>query len=213
MHMDPDLKGFPLNQDMARLVEVNWTQPHRGGNPNLSFHHLRAPQVNRDVHLTITIPLYLILQITRFERCEFSDLFVNNCLAKGDSTFTSSPSFTTGPPGVLGTPPFPRKRDFISLPFIIPAHQAVPGLGTSETGGALRRLFELSIRWFKPAISASMLVSVDFSCHRFLSDLYTGQVAKPNGASVQQPGQKSVQQQPGQNNYTSNELRLNLVQR
>ena len=58
-----------------------------------------------------------------------------------------------------------------------------------------------------------MLVSVDFSCHRFLSDLYTGQVAKPNGASVQQLGQKSVQQQPGKNNCTSNELRLNLVQR
>ena len=136
--MNPDLKGFPLNQDIARLVGVNWTQPHSGGNPNLSFHHLRAPQVNRDVHLTITIPLYLILQITRFERCAFFDLFVNNCLVKGDSTFTSSPSLTTGPPGVLGTPPFPRKRDFISLPFIIPAHQAVPGLGTSETGGALK---------------------------------------------------------------------------
>ena len=148
MHMDPDLKGFPLNQDMARLVGVNWTQPHSGGNPNLSFHHLRAPQVNRDVHLTITIPLYLILQITRFEKCEFFDLFVNNCLVKGDSNFTSSPSLTTGPPGVLGTPPFPRKRDFISLPFIIPAHQAVPGLGTSETGGALKE----AVRTFNPMV-------------------------------------------------------------
>ena len=27
-----------------------------------------------------------------------------------------------GPPGVLGTPAFPRKSDFISLPFIIVAH-------------------------------------------------------------------------------------------
>ena len=83
MQMNPDLKGFPLNQDMARLVGVNWTQPHSGGNPNLSFHHLRAPQVNRDVHLTITIPLYLILQITRFERSAFLTFLSTIALSRG----------------------------------------------------------------------------------------------------------------------------------
>ena len=60
------------------------------------------------------------------------ECIVFQCKALPDSstkrdcwTFTSSPSLDTGPPGVLGTPPFPRKRDFISLPFIILDHQAL----------------------------------------------------------------------------------------
>ena len=63
-----------------------------------------------------------------------------------------------------------------------------PGKGTSSaylsSYSIIRHFsetrFRLLARWFKPAGVASMLVSVDFSCHRFLSDVYTTSRLTPN---------------------------------
>ena len=148
---------------------------------NLNFHQTVLLQVNRDVHFVITIPLYLILGAR---------------LGKGDSVQKKA-SF-------LHFKHFPM-RDLKEIVELLPhplrwiqgpraswvLHPS-PGKGTSSaylsSYSIIRHFSEmraLVAGWFKPAGVASMLVSVDFSCHRFLSDVYTTPLhqqtdAKPN---------------------------------
>ena len=146
------------------------TSTQLGFPPNLNFHQTVLLQVNRDVHFVITIPLYLILGV----RLGMGGQCSEECIISHWRHFPMRELKE-----IVELLPHPLR--WIQGPRASWELRPSPGKGTSSaylsSYSIIRHFSEtrckFSARWFKPAGVASMLVSVDFSCHRFFSDVYT----------------------------------------